>query len=140
MYTISKEFRFCAAHRIISHAGRCAKLHGHGYIATVQFAAAGLNHNGMVVDFGDVKSIIGRWIDLNWDHNAVLNRRDVDLINVLTGLGQAPTVMDCEPTAENLAKALFDKCKEFADHCGGFEVVAVHIDETETCSATYSGE
>ena len=40
------DFRFCAAHRLPLHPGRCQRLHGHSY-------------RGMVVDFYDVEAAVG---------------------------------------------------------------------------------
>ena len=58
------EFRFEAAHRLprVPAGHKCARLHGHSYIAEVAVsgeveAATGVPEEGMVCDFADLKEI-----------------------------------------------------------------------------------
>lgn len=139
-YSVSKEFTFCAAHRIIGHSGKCNKLHGHGYRATVQFGTRDLNPLGMVVDFQNIKDQIGTWINAHWDHNTLLNGDDQDLIAAVSKLQQpylfAPGT---EPTAEVMARELHKICERFVQSIPReVWVVSVRIDETDSCSASYS--
>lgn len=69
--TISKEFRFEAAHQLLNHDGKCARLHGHSYRVEVRLTgtirdADGFGDEGMVMDFQEVKNAwapIGRMLD-----------------------------------------------------------------------------
>jgi 6-pyruvoyltetrahydropterin/6-carboxytetrahydropterin synthase len=54
-WSVSKEFRFAAAHQIRGHQGGCENLHGHNYRVRVWAQAATLDRLGMVLDFADVK-------------------------------------------------------------------------------------
>ena len=74
--TITRKFTFDAAHRLINHKGKCANLHGHRYVAEITLQAKQLDELGMVVDFSEVKRIIGDWIDHRWDHNTILHPGD----------------------------------------------------------------
>lgn len=63
------------------------------------------------MDFGDIKSIIGGWIDRNWDHNIILNDADPLLELYPASLsyilqGREPFVMMGNPTAEMMADHL----------------------------------
>lgn len=153
MHKISKEFKFCAAHRLINHGGKCRHLHGHNYTAVVSVMnTRPLDDSGMVVDFGRLKELIGKWIDDNWDHNVILNPGDPlaalyrDRQN-LSALGVAPDRMftrepffmppGWEPTAERMAEALFKECCVlFKDEPVAVECVEVY--ETDSCSGGYS--
>jgi 6-pyruvoyltetrahydropterin/6-carboxytetrahydropterin synthase len=74
--TVTRRFEFDAAHRLIGHQGKCRWLHGHHYVAEVQVATEQLNDLGMAIDFGDLKTLIGGWINDHWDHNIILNTSD----------------------------------------------------------------
>ena len=87
---------------------------------------------GMVVDFGELKKDVGLWIEENLDHRMILARKD-PLVAVLSEMNEPLFLMDENPTAENLAKLIFDKTVEF-----GFPVVSVTFGETDECSAEFS--
>lgn len=76
MLTNTVVFEWDACHRVHGHKGKCQFYHGHRYKAEVTLSAERLNDLGMIIDFGDVKEIIGRWIDSYWDHGMVLYRED----------------------------------------------------------------
>jgi 6-pyruvoyltetrahydropterin/6-carboxytetrahydropterin synthase len=72
MFYLTKEFRFEAAHQLMHHDGKCARLHGHSWVARVQFAAPTLiasgPKEGMVVDYGDIGALIRPIVDNYLDH------------------------------------------------------------------------
>ena len=70
MYTIFKDFTFAAAHFIRGHTGGCENLHGHNYRVRVHVAAAQLDPLGMVVDFADLKAVLGKVLD-PFDHRVI---------------------------------------------------------------------
>lgn len=71
MITISKEFSWSSAHRILFHP-KCGRLHGHNYRMEVQLRYDGdLDAMGFVVDFGDLKSVVKPMIDLV-DHRYIV--------------------------------------------------------------------
>lgn len=75
MFTIRKLFRVEACHQL--EEGKCFSkacsdtLHGHSYIIEVFLTAEKLNSDGMVIDFGALKKMIGEYID-SWDHAIIL--------------------------------------------------------------------
>jgi 6-pyruvoyltetrahydropterin/6-carboxytetrahydropterin synthase len=131
MFRITKEIYFCYGHRLLNYAGKCRHLHGHNGKAVVTIEAAGLDPLGMVVDFTQLKRTIGAWIDDTLDHKMILHRDD-PILPELRRQNEPVVLLDANPTAENIAKLIFDRTTEL-----GLPVVEVTLWETETSSATY---
>jgi 6-pyruvoyltetrahydropterin/6-carboxytetrahydropterin synthase len=108
IYQVTKEFGFCAAHRLLNHRGKCARFHGHNYVAEVTLETDRLDPaTNMVVDFDRLKETVGEWIKVFLDHNAILNSADSETIRVLQSLGQEPFLTADDPTAEEIARVIF---------------------------------
>lgn len=150
---IGQKFEFDSGHRVLGHGGKCRHLHGHRYVAEVILVAENLNALGMVIDFGDVKRIIGTWINEHWDHNMILNREDplcslcdVDFAEIFE---RPPFVMPSgmNPTAENMAEVLYFTCdrllkEQHADLFAEGSTIAPRIEavtlwETPNCRAIF---
>ena len=131
MFCVSREIDFCYGHRLLNYQGKCRHLHGHNGRAIVVIEAAGLDGRGMVLDFGDIKAVISRWIDEKLDHRMILCRDDT-AVAALEKLGEPLFLIDANPTAENIAKLIYDYC--LSQH---FPVVEVTLWETPRCAATY---
>src|SRR5262245_50745016 len=131
MFRVTREIHFCYGHRLLSYDGKCKHLHGHNAKAVIVLENATLDKLGMVVDFSDIKRSVGTWIDETLDHKMILNRNDPALPG-LRQLGEPVCVVDVNPTAENIAKLIFDYVKS-----QGFPVVEVTLWETESSYATY---
>jgi 6-pyruvoyltetrahydropterin/6-carboxytetrahydropterin synthase len=119
MFTLTKEFRFEAAHKLPSHDGKCARLHGHSWKMRVVLAGDRLvtegPKKGMLKDFGDVSAGVKPLLEQCLDHH---------YLNDTTGLE--------DPTSEELARWVFNKLSPVVP-----EMVAVEIDETCTSSCRY---
>ena len=62
----------------------------------------------MVMDFSDVKDIALQKIANVWDHAFLVYRGDTEVLNFLNSIsGHKTVVLDRVPTAENLARAVF---------------------------------
>ena len=131
MYRVSREFEFCYGHRLFGYKDKCGRLHGHNGRVVVVLEADELDELGMVVDFAEIKRVINGWVDDNMDHRTILHCDD-PIVEVLKELGETPYVLDGNPTAENIARLIFDFALE-----QGFPVVEVRFWETPACSATY---
>jgi len=116
MYRIWKHFRFSASHVLqgLPEGHQCGRLHGHNYTVEVELSSPAVNDIGFVRDFGDLKLVKG-FIDNHWDHQH---------LNDFFG--------DVNPTAENMAKYLYDWAWGLYP-----EVSAVRVQETETSWAEY---
>src|SRR3954463_7603877 len=101
MFRVTREIEFCYGHRLLDYEGKCRHLHGHNGKAVIVLEAPGLDRLGMLVDFGEIKSKVQRWIDDNLDHNMLLSRND-PILPVLVERGERVFVMDANPTAENI--------------------------------------
>jgi 6-pyruvoyltetrahydropterin/6-carboxytetrahydropterin synthase len=132
MFSITRELTFCYGHRLLDYNGKCRHLHGHNGRAVITLAAPSLDDLGMVVDFSRLKQIVGGWIDEQLDHKMILHRDDPAL-PLLRQQGEPVFVLDVNPTAENLARLIFEYTAR-----QGFPVVEVKLWETDTCFASYS--
>ena len=88
MYYVQKSMEISAAHSLrLNYESKCQNLHGHNWHVVVHCKARELNENGMVEDF----TLIKKRIQDVLDHKS-LNE-----------------VLDCNPTAENIAKWICDQ-------------------------------
>lgn len=133
MYQVTKTISFCYGHRLLNYDGKCKYLHGHNGRAEITLKSSGLDRRGMVVDFSDVKNIVGTFIKTELDHKMLLNRKD-KMISVLKGLGEPYFVTDENPTAENIAKLIFEFARKKK-----LPVDSVKLWETDTSFAVYNG-
>lgn len=120
MFVISKQFHFSAGHHLnglpVDHP--CSRRHGHNYTVIVELASTKLDDRSFVQDYNDLKPI-KEFIDNIFDHR-YLN----DLQTAYPLLAQ--------PTAENIAKTLFDTFKP------QFPLLhAVSVKETDKTLARY---
>jgi 6-pyruvoyltetrahydropterin/6-carboxytetrahydropterin synthase len=134
MYSITKTISFCYGHRLMLHAGKCRHLHGHNGRAVVRLEGTALDAQGMLMDFVEIKRTVKDWIDRELDHTMLLHRDD-PVVPLLRGANERLRVMDAHPTAENIAKLIF----EFAAQAG-LPVAEVALWETDTACAVYRPE
>ncbi|HEU5380360.1 MAG TPA: 6-carboxytetrahydropterin synthase QueD [Ktedonobacteraceae bacterium] len=118
--SITKIFRFEAAHHLPDHQGKCACLHGHSYKLEVTLRGAikdsvGASDNGMVMDFGDISQIV---------KGAVIEQLDHQDLNTVTGL---------YTTAENLVHWIWAELLKYGLSKGLLH--RVRLWETETSFA-----
>jgi 6-pyruvoyltetrahydropterin/6-carboxytetrahydropterin synthase len=132
MYRVTREIAFCYGHRLLNYQGKCRHLHGHNGRAIIVLQAPTLDDCGMLVDFVEIKRQVQHWIDENLDHNMLLCRDD-PILPVLQAHGERVFVMDDNPTAENIARLIFDRTV-----ATGLPVVEVVVWETEKCHAAYT--
>jgi 6-pyruvoyltetrahydropterin/6-carboxytetrahydropterin synthase len=134
MYRVTREIRFCYGHRLLNYDGKCKHLHGHNGRAVISLQAAQLDPLGMVMDFSHIKEVVTSWIDQTLDHKMLLHQDD-PVLPFLRQLGEPVHVLQVNPTAENIARLIYDYAVG-----QGFPVVEVQLWETDHCYATYRGE
>ena len=132
MFSVTREFHFCYGHRLLNYNGKCAHPHGHNGRVEITLESETLDAQGMVLDFSELKRVVNDWLDENLDHKMVLAEDD-PLVPVLAAMQEPMYLMPCPPTAENLARLIFDLVCD----CG-YPVGKVVFWETAQCSATYS--
>ena len=133
MYSVTKQIEFCYGHRLLDYDGLCQHPHGHNAVAEIEVRADALDRLNMVVDFSDIKDLVKAWIDRELDHRMIL-RHDDPLVKVLQDMGEPVYLLDSNPTAERLARLLFDTCREL-----GLTASKVTVWETPSSWATYAG-
>ena len=133
MYRVTRELTFCYGHRLLNYDGKCRHLHGHNGRAVITLAAPELDELGMVMDFTRIKRVVNAWIDETLDHKMLLHKDD-PVLPFLRQQGEPVHVLDVNPTAENIARLIYD----FAAG-QGFPVVEVQLWETDSCCASYAG-
>ena len=114
---VCKKFSFAAAHYLPGHP-TCGELHGHNY--AVELALFGeVRDNGMVIDFGDLKSVYKDRVHAQIDHR---------YLNM---------VVSFIPTAENLAAWIHDQVREGLDQIlpTGYGRLRVRVWENPDCYA-----
>ena len=134
MFRVTREIHFCYGHRLLNYDGKCRNLHGHNGKAVITIEAPQLDALGMVMDFSRIKRVVSAWIDETLDHRMLLHRDD-PVLEYLRRQGEPVFVMNVNPTAENIAKLIYD----FASS-QNFPVTEVKLWETESCYATYTGD
>jgi 6-pyruvoyltetrahydropterin/6-carboxytetrahydropterin synthase len=133
MYSVTKRLDFCYGHRLLDHDGVCKRPHGHNAVVEFEIRADALDARNMVTDFSDIKRAMMGWIERELDHRMIL-RHDDPLVALLRGLGEPVYVLESNPTAERIARLLFDISRE-----QGLAVSRVTLWETPTSWATYQG-
>jgi 6-pyruvoyltetrahydropterin/6-carboxytetrahydropterin synthase len=117
--TISDEFE--AAHRLPDYNGKCCRLHGHNWKVEVCVRGEKLGTNGMLVDFKDLKEVLA----------SVLNKLDHYYLN------ETPPFDTMPPTAENLARYVFDSISHSSVLPVSVYIFAVRVWESPRSCASY---
>ncbi len=116
MYEISVEDTFDAAHCLREYEGSCRQLHGHTYRVCAAFRYNDVEKTGMAFDFKLAKKELRTALDY-LDHKYI---------------NELPEFSVKNPTAENIAKFVYDRIKKSISH-----LHHVSVWETPTSCATY---
>lgn len=133
-HEVMKVIHFSYGHRLMNYDGPCRHLHGHNGVIEVRVGSEALDARGMVVDFGDVRDVVKGWVDANLDHRMLLCRDD-PAVPVLQELGEPLYILDDNPTAENIAKEIFERTRE-----RGLAICEIRLWETPSSQAVYRGD
>jgi 6-pyruvoyltetrahydropterin/6-carboxytetrahydropterin synthase len=133
MFRVTREIEFCYGHRLLNYEGKCRYLHGHNGKAVITIEGDDLDHRGMLVDFSDIKTAVSTWIDDNLDHRMLLHRDD-PFVPILQEKGEPLYLLDRNPTAENIARLIYEQSLQLQLPV---PIVEVRLWETPKCFATY---
>lgn len=131
MYQLVKHINFCYAHRLLNYEGKCKHLHGHNAVVEIEVTASTLDDRGMIIDFGDIKSIAKQWLDTHLDHKLLLCDQD-PLVPLLHEAGEPIYLMSANPTAEAIAKEIYDALSQL-----GLPITKINLWETPSSCASY---
>ena len=121
MFEVSVEQTFAAGHALRDYKGKCENVHGHNYRVRVTIAGEQLDAAGLLVDFVDIKRLMGGAIEY-LDHRFINDLEPFDKIN---------------PSAENIAKYFYDKVSVGLKNEVPVRISAIQVWETDTSSAIY---
>ena len=123
MFEVTVEKSFAAGHYLRNYKGKCEKPHGHNYKVRVTLQGRDLDKAGLLLDFKDLKSVVG----------SVIERLDHQMINDLEPF------QTLNPSAENLARYFYQQAGTrlglLTD--GRVQVKEVTVWETEDAAARY---
>jgi len=123
MFEITVEETFSSGHALRGYRGKCENPHGHNYRVRVVLRGSRLNSIGLLYDFKDLKSVL----------RAETEKIDHQYLNDLEPFREV------NPSAENMARYLFDRVREgIRGNAQGVEVTSVTVFETDTTAAVYS--
>jgi len=121
MFEVTIEETFAAGHALRNYRGKCENVHGHNYRCQVTVEGAELDSVGLLVDFVELKRVV----------HGVLDRLDH------TWLNDFPPFDVLNPSAENIAKYIYDEVFEGLKAKAGIRVGSIRLWETDTSLATY---
>ena len=106
---ITKHFDFESAHALYGYDGKCKNIHGHSYHLYVTVIGTPIEDdqnpkNGMVMDFGDLKTIVKKEIVVKFDHAVVLNSNSPhrELAKTIDDHSHKVVLVPYQPTSENM--------------------------------------
>jgi len=112
--TITRKGSFDSAHRVMNERMKCFNVHGHTYLYELTFEFSSIEEIGYAIDFKEIKRVACQWIDDVFDHGAVLNPKDTNVILACEATKSKLWLMSlngegvyCNPSVENIAKELF---------------------------------
>ena len=143
---VVKIIQWDMGHRVMNHRSICRGLHGHRYKAEIciegdMISVEGVSEEGMVVDFSDIKDIALSFIHSDLDHAFMVWDKDQEMLDFFNSSeGHKPVVVPFTPTAENVAKYIYDTLSpQIVDKYGnGLHLSSVKVWETPTSYAVYS--
>ena len=121
MFVLKIVTDFASAHSLRDYPGDCSRLHGHNWQVEVMVSSQVLDESGIAIDFREIKK----------QTKAVVNRLDHQYLNEIKPFDVL------NPTAENIAKYLFDEIGILIND-KNVKVKEVLIWETPRSAVTYS--
>jgi len=116
MFELMVEDTFSAAHQLKGYKGRCENLHGHTFKVQIFIEGEKLKPEGYLIDFQDLKAALKKVLD-ELDHSY---------------LNDLPYFKELNPTAESLAKLIYEKMRPLVS-----DLKKVTVWESASASASY---
>lgn len=137
MFILKAEAEFDAAHFLKGYEGKCANIHGHRWRVILEVSSESLEadgpYEGMVVDFGVIKSDLKKAVD-RYDHVLIYQEGSLSplFLEALEAEGFDTKAVDFRPTAEAFAYHFYQVLSVKA-----YTVKRVSVYETPTNCAVY---
>jgi len=97
-YLVYRESHFSAAHHLRDYRGKCENIHGHNWRVRLYVSRPDLAADGFVMDFKVLDEILAAAVE-PLDHH---------------DLNGVPPFTEANPTAEHIARHIFEKTAELA--------------------------
>lgn len=123
MYELTTIVDFEAAHCLRNYPGKCSRLHGHNWQVEVTVCGTQLNDLGLLIDFRDLKAEVQK----------ILTQLDHYYLNEL------PAFQTVNPSAENIAKYLYDELAK-APVFSGLTLQSIKVWESPRSAVSYRPE
>ncbi|UKN01480.1 6-carboxytetrahydropterin synthase [Paracrocinitomix mangrovi] len=138
---VSKIFDFETAHALWGYDGKCANIHGHTYVLTVTISGDLIDDKdhpkyGMIIDFGDIKTIVKKEIVDVYDHCLLIrkNTPHEKYADVETAFKKV-WCTEFQPTCENMLIDMVERLqKALPDN---IELKYVKLQETRSSYAEW---
>ena len=121
MFEVTIEQTFAAGHALRNYHGKCENVHGHNYRCEVTIEGDQLDDTGLLMDFVALKKAVHSVIE-RMDHQWLNDFPPFDVLN---------------PSAENMAKFIYDEVNKGIQPGPGVRLGSVRLWETDTSYATY---
>jgi 6-pyruvoyltetrahydropterin/6-carboxytetrahydropterin synthase len=121
MFELTTIVDFEAAHCLKEYPGKCSRLHGHNWKVEVTVAGQALDKLGMLIDFKVLKQEVNTVIEA-LDHYYLNDIEPFSIIN---------------PSAENIAKYVFEQLVTRLATSGGITIKLVKVWESPHAAAVY---
>ena len=139
---VTKQFKFETGHAIYGYDGLCKNVHGHSFKLDVTIIGQPINDpdhvkNGMVIDFGDLKTIVNKEIVQPFDHATVLNVKSPhkEIADEMESRGHKILRVSYQPTCEMMIIDFALKLKDkLPNH---LKLYSLKLRETETAFAEW---
>lgn len=139
---ITKEFTFETGHALFGYDGKCRNVHGHSYNLAVTVIGEPIETEGhvklgMVLDFGDLKTIVKEEIVDPFDHATVFNKNTphITLAQSLENAGHKVIYANYQPTSENMVIDFASRIKSRLPD--GITLFSLRLRETGTAYAEW---
>lgn len=139
MYIIRKKFKIEYSHQLVeAYSCACSDcIHGHHGVIDVFFKSDTLDHTDMLIDFGEVKTILNDYI-MNFDHSLIMSdQMDQEYLDSLKKYNKKLIIVPFNPTAEAFSKHLFIELNKLMDSKENVTISKVRFHETPTGYAEY---
>ena len=139
---VTKQFKFETGHAIYGYDGLCKNVHGHSFKLDVTIIGQPITDpdnvkNGMVIDFGDLKTIVNQEIVDPFDHATVLNVNSPhkEIADEMESRGHKILRVSYQPTCEMMIIDFALKLKaKLPNH---LKLYSLKLRETETAFAEW---
>ena len=139
---VTKQFKFETGHAIYGYDGLCKNVHGHSFKLDVTIIGQPITDpdhvkNGMVIDFGDLKTIVNQEIVDPFDHATVLNVNSPhkEIADEMESRGHKILRVSYQPTCEMMIIDFALKLKDkLPNH---LKLYSLKLRETETAFAEW---